>query len=191
MKKRFESLAAALLLSAAAACLLPAETHWRLSAGIEWQRPHDRLYRLVYGSRQIYPSLQIAWFFHPVFYGWAGYGYAAAKGTTSFVLAEETRVRRHIVSAGAGFQDELGGRLGCLLELGAGYHRFREEALDWSYSGGGWGPVIRGGLTWTAGKHWLILLTAGYSGASAEAGSGGERLRLGGFQMGLSLGRRW
>ena len=99
---------------------------------------------------------------------------------------EATHIRQTLLGFGLGYAHKMSAKLRLRGELGMTYVSFKEEALDETAKGSGWGLKIGANLDYSICKKMFATLTAGYGSASDEAEFG--KIKLGGFQAGIGLG---
>ena len=147
--------------------------------------PADGGYKDVYGSSVFYPELKLAYKALNDFYVWAGYGLVSASGET-VELKMAAKSSQHFISLGAGYNGSISPKLEYLVDLGAFYVGYKEEALAEEVDDSAVGFRADGSLIYRLGKNFFAGLTLGYLTASDNIM--GIAVKLGGFQGGLVLG---
>lgn len=150
--------------------------------------PADGGYKDVYGDSLFYPEFKLAYKVVKDFYLWVGYGLLSTSGET-VELKLEAKSSQHFISFGGGYNGTLSKQLEYLVELGAFYASYKEEAMQEEVSDSAVGFRVDGSLIYRIGKSLFAGLSLGYLTASDDIE--GVSIKLGGFKGGLLLGLKF
>jgi hypothetical protein len=182
---KFLVTAAALLLAAPLAWGAADEGRIRLSVGVGPFRATAASYRQLYGGTSFMPEIRLGRTLGRNLLLWGGCAWNSDDGVMVEV-SEPARIRRTVLSLGAGYNGRLAGRLRWRAEAGLALLSFREEALGAVVKGRGLGWRLGSGIDWFAWDRVFIFLAAAFTHAGDDAETG--RLRLGGLHLNGGMG---
>ncbi len=142
-------------------------------------------YRQIYGNAVFMPEVKITRLVFGNISVWGACGWISQHGLIEEVN-EPARINQTLLSFGAGYVYKLNAKLQLRAEAGLSYIFFKEEALEETLKGSGLGWKVGANLDYFICKKMFATLAAVFSQASDEVQTG--KIKLGGFQLGASLG---
>ena len=155
------------------------------TAGINLFNGASAEYRQIYGQAVLMPEIKVTAKVYRDFTVWGSCALIAKDGYIEEV-DEATHIRQTLLGFGLGYAHKMGAKLRLRGELGMTHVSFKEEALDETATGSGWGWKIGASLDYSICRKMFATLAAGYGCAGDEAEFG--KIKLGGFQAGIGLG---
>jgi hypothetical protein len=156
-----------------------------VTAGGNFFIPSQVEYRQIYGTKVFMPEIKIMGLVYRNFTAWGSFGLIGKDGLIE-EIDETAHIRQTLISIGVGYMHRVNASLRLRGELGLNYISYKEEALDDTQVGSGFGLKIGANVDFLISKRIFVTLAGAFSTASDEAETG--RIKLGGFQAGAGLG---
>ncbi|MBN2245584.1 MAG: hypothetical protein JW755_07035 [Candidatus Aminicenantes bacterium] len=144
----------------------------------------DEKFRSFYSEDSFFPELTAGVRVLGDLCLWAGYGFFNSEGTTDY-LYEEMKAKQSYLAGGLSYRRMLTDDFGFKIALGALQAAYREEGMDMEISGSALGFRADGGILIYIGKVYLEL-SNGYLYARDDVN--GQKIKLGGYRIGLAFG---
>jgi hypothetical protein len=155
--------------------------------------PGDARYKDLFGDSQICPKFKITTNIMQSVYLFGGVAFSSRTGSFQiYDLTIDVKNTQLLGTLGAGYQFTLSKSLNAYIEAGGLYVSMKEEGMERTFSGTGFGFCAEGGVTLTISGPLKLGLHAGYSQATVESPATTDQIDLtakpGGLTLGLGLG---